>query len=71
MICEVTVDAQDFPLLLPMVEPLYLQIVMVLAKVSWVILGGDWHFLSFMHDGWSSILFQELKGAIYRLLRKR
>ena len=34
MICEVTVDAQDFPLLLPMVEPLYLQIVMVLAKVS-------------------------------------
>ena len=25
--------------------------------------GGDWHFLSFMHDGWSSVLFKGLKGA--------
>ena len=35
----------------------------VLAKVSWVIWGGAWHFLSFMHDGWSSVLFKGLKGA--------
>ena len=34
MICEVTIDAQDFPLLLPLVEPLYLQVAMVLAQVS-------------------------------------